>query len=349
MSSATLDRLLAALIVGLAATGVVSLFSGDPADAWVFLLHDILAGLLAVAVVVKLVRSVPKAVRARRWARLALAGVVAVAASASIVAGFVWVAGGSIVWVDLGFIRWSLLTIHAVAGIALVPLVLVHLAPRRWRVLRVPAARTERPRIPDATGLPSTRRLSRRALLAAGGYAAVAMILVGTATTLDTLRGGVRRFTGSRFLPAGPPGVPTTFLGEAAPAVDSSAWRLRIVGRVEREMTFDLDGLIALGQRDLTAILDCTSGWAVEATWTGVALRDLLAAAGAADDAARLDVVSITGWRASLPRDEAAGMLLSWAEGGAPITRDHGAPLRLVAPDHRGLEWVKWIDRIEVA
>jgi DMSO/TMAO reductase YedYZ molybdopterin-dependent catalytic subunit len=213
----------------------------------------------------------------------------------------------------------------------------------------VPAARPGRPAIAEAIERRSTAGLSRRALLAAGGYAAVAVILVAASTTLDTLRGGARRFTGSRFLPAGPPGVPTTFLGEAAPAVDASAWRLRIAGRVDREVAFDLDALMTLGQRDLTAILDCTSGWAVEATWRGVVLADVLAFVGAADDAARLDVVSATGWRASLPRDEAPRMLLAWAEGGTPITTDHGAPLRLVAPDHRGLEWVKWIDRIEVA
>src|SRR5829696_4438508 len=136
MSSAALDRLLAALIVGLAATGAVSLLSGAPRDAWLFLAHDLLAGALAAAVVVKLARSLPKAVRARRWSRLAVAAVLTVAAAGSLVAGFAWVAGGSIIWVDLGFIRWSLLTLHVVAGITLVPFVLVHLAPRRWRVLR---------------------------------------------------------------------------------------------------------------------------------------------------------------------------------------------------------------------
>ena len=63
MSAASLDRLLAALIVGLAATGAVSLVAGAPGHGWMFLAHDLLAGLLAVAVVMKLVRSVPRAVR----------------------------------------------------------------------------------------------------------------------------------------------------------------------------------------------------------------------------------------------------------------------------------------------
>src|SRR5439155_14451065 len=107
--------------------------------------------------------------------------------------------------------------------------------------------------------------------------------------------------------------------------------------------------LTALANHDVTAVLDCTSGWAVEATWTGVPLRDVLALASAAADAARVEVVSVTGWRASLDAREAEAMLLAWAEGGSPIASDHGAPLRLVAPDHRGLEWVKWVERIDVA
>ncbi len=185
-------------------------------------------------------------------------------------------------------------------------------------------------------------------MLTAAGYGAVAVLLVGGATTLDTLRGGVRRFTGSRWLPTGPPGVPTTFLGEPVPVIDAAAWRLRIAGRVDRAVDYDLAALAALGTTDVTAVLDCTAGWAIEATWTGVPLRAVLAHAGAAGDAARIDVVSVTGWRTSLSAAAIERCLLAWAEGGRAIATEHGAPLRLVAPDHRGLEWVKWIDRIEV-
>jgi hypothetical protein len=287
---------------------------------------------------------VPRAVRGRRWGRLAVAALVTVAALGSLVAGFAWVAGGSLVWVDLPFIRWSLLTLHVVAGLALVPFVVVHLLPRRWRVLRVHASRrASSPATPARSGRP----LSRRAVLTAAGYGAVAVLLVGGATTLDTLRGGVRRFTGSRWLPSGPPGVPTTFLGEATPVIDAAAWRLRIHGR-GASADYDLTVLAALGSTDVTAVLDCTAGWAIEATWTGVPLRAVLAHAGAPEDTARVDVVSVTGWRTTLDAPAIDSCLLAWAEGGRPIPIEHGAPLRLVAPDRRGLEWVKWIDRIEL-
>jgi DMSO/TMAO reductase YedYZ molybdopterin-dependent catalytic subunit len=338
VTSAAIDRLLFVLIGALAVTGGVSLISGAPGAAWLFVLHDLLAGLLAVTVVAKLRASLPRAVHGRRWTRLAVALVVTIAAVGSLVAGFVWVAGGSLVWLDVGPLRWSLLTIHAVFGVALLPLLVVHLVPRRWRVLRVPA-----------TGAVDSLILSRRALLGAAGYSVIAVGLVAAATNLDRLAGGVRRFTGSRWLPAGPPGVPTTFLGEPVPAVDLATWRLRVAGRVAAPVELDLSALAEFGSRDVTAVLDCTSGWAVEGTWSGIALGDLLDAAGVATEASRVDVVAVTGWRATLPLPTARACLLAVAEHGRPLAAEHGAPLRLVAPAHRGLEWVKWVDRIEVA
>ena len=46
MTSAALDRLLAVLVVALAATGLVSLRMGGPGDGWLFVLHGVLGGKL---------------------------------------------------------------------------------------------------------------------------------------------------------------------------------------------------------------------------------------------------------------------------------------------------------------
>ncbi|MCX6023564.1 MAG: molybdopterin-dependent oxidoreductase, partial [Chloroflexi bacterium] len=51
-----------------------------------------------------------------------------------------------------------------------------------------------------------------------------------------------------------------------------------------------------------------------------------------------------------LPLDEAmgGGSLLAHRLNGAPLTTEHGAPLRLIAPG-RTCSWsVKWVDRLEV-
>lgn len=97
------------------------------------------------------------------------------------------------------------------------------------------------------------------------------------------------------------------------------------------------------------AVLDCTSGWAMETTWSGVRLTTLLDAAGAGTDAGLILVRSATGWASSLPPAEADRALIATRVAGAPLPVANGAPCRLVVPDHRGLDWVKWVTEIEVA
>ena len=58
---------------------------------------------------------------------------------------------------------------------------------------------------------------------------------------------------------------------------------------------------------------------------------------------------SVTGWAASLRSAESHRALLATSVAGAPLPVDNGAPCRLVVPDHRGLDWVKWVAEVEVA
>jgi DMSO/TMAO reductase YedYZ molybdopterin-dependent catalytic subunit len=339
MSSATLDRLLATLVLAVVTTGAISLFVGAPAGSWIFLGHDLFAGALSCAVVLKVRRSVPRAVASRRWARLILGLAVTFGAVAALVGGFAWVAAGSLLWVDVaGLIRWSVLTVHAWIGIVLLPLVVVHLAPRRWRLLR-----PSRKVLTSAPG----RLISRRSMLVAGGLSVASIGLVGGAAIAERLRGVERRFTGSRWLPAG--GIPpsTTFLGEGVPAIDVDRWRLAVSGPGGAAASFSLDDLKALGQEEIVAVLDCTSGWALETAWRGVRLSAVLDAAGASTGS--VEVRSVTGWSTTVSPADARAALLAWSVAGQPLPLANGAPLRLVLPDHRGLEWVKWLSRIHVA
>jgi DMSO/TMAO reductase YedYZ molybdopterin-dependent catalytic subunit len=59
-------------------------------------------------------------------------------------------------------------------------------------------------------------------------------------------------------------------------------------------------------------------------------------------------VVSVTGYRWTFPLEDADRLLLATELAGQPLTHGHGAPLRLVAPGHRGWHWVKWVAQVEV-
>ncbi|OYR76367.1 hypothetical protein DJ77_09125 [Halorubrum ezzemoulense] len=83
--------------------------------------------------------------------------------------------------------------------------------------------------------------------------------------------------------------------------------------------------------------------------WAGIRVDDLLDAAGDIDDdAAYVRFTSVTGYRWSLPIEEAEDALLATHVGGERLSHGHGAPARLVAPDRRGFQWVKWVTRVEV-
>ena len=329
MSSAALDRLLAILLVVQLASGLLTLRSGVPATAPLFWLHGIVGGTLLVAAAEKVRRSTGPAVRSRRWRRLALGGLLTLLAAAALVGGFAWVASGRILSIG----PWTVLTLHVWAALAAVPVMLLHLLPRRWRLLR-----------PRAGG----PRVSRRRLLAAAAVGALGAVAWGAANLLDAAQGGVRRFTGSRWLPEGGIPPPTTFYGEGVPSIDLATWRLRVSGRVASPLTLDLPALADLGMTERDAVLDCTSGWAMRTAWRGTPLRAVLDAAGADPRAPHVRLKSVTGWNVNLERNELDDAILATHVAGAPLPAANGAPCRLVAPDRRGLDWIKWVTEIEV-
>jgi hypothetical protein len=339
MTNAALDRLLAVLVVAMAATGLMTLRAGTPDAGWLFTVHDVLAGALLLTVIVKVRRSAPKAAGRGRWGRLVVGLLVAVLATASIAAGYAWVVSGAIPAIGVPVIgSVTVLTLHVWIGIGLVPILVIHLLPRRWHLLR------PGPRLGGGT---VARLLTRRSLLTGLGVLAASTLIFTGVELVGRWRGGERRFTGSRWLPGGEP-PPTTFFGEPTPEIDMDGWRFRVTGRVGRTTELGLADLRALGERDLQATLDCTSGWALDATWRGVTLESVLEIAHVDPGAATVEVRSITGWTSSFPLAEVPGLLLATGVAGKTLPVENGAPCRLVASGRRGLDWVKWIAEVRV-
>jgi hypothetical protein len=329
MGTVTLDRLLAGLVAAQLATGLLTLRAGTESTAALFVAHGLLGGMLMVAAILKVRRSLPRAVRARRWGGVAGSLVLALLVAAALVGGFAWVASGRILSIG----PWTVLTLHVWAALALIPVLALHLLPHRWRVVRAP----------------TPGGISRRTALVTGAVAVAGAAAWLAAGALDAILGGARRFTGSRLLPEG--GIPpvTTFFGEATPAIDHASWRMRVGGRVARTLSLDLRALMALGETEIDPILDCTSGWALRTPWRGVPLATILAQAAPIDAATHIVVRSVTGWSTDLSLSEASDALIATHVAGQPLPAGNGAPARLVVPTRRGLDWVKWVTEITVS
>lgn len=92
-------------------------------------------------------------------------------------------------------------------------------------------------------------------------------------------------------------------------------------------------------------MLDCTSGWYSEHDWQEVAVADLR---DRTDYARWVQFRSVTGYRWSLPIEEARDAMLATHVDGERLTHDHGFSMRLVAPGRRGFQWVKWVTEVRV-
>lgn len=128
------------------------------------------------------------------------------------------------------------------------------------------------------------------------------------------------------------------------------AWRLQVDGLVDQPLELSLGAVEALGTQTHAADFVCEEGWMVpDQRWEGIAVAAILERAGVKPGARFLKVYA-GDFTVLLPLDEVltGGALLACYLNGAPLTPEHGAPLRLVVPGRACFYSVKWVDRLEV-
>jgi hypothetical protein len=315
-------------------TGLSSFLVGDPDDQWLFWFHR--AGGLALIVLLAWKAGIAARSYRRRGvtAGTGLSAVAGVLFLGSLTTGVLWaiVELPGVPVPVLG--SWTVLSLHVALSVLLVPLFLVHLGVR-WPQ-------------PSRTDL-----IGRRELLRMLGLLAVGLVLWGTQEVLSALVAtpGSRRFTGSREEAsfAGNHYPITNWLSDPIPRLDPAHWRLRIHGEVERETDLSYEELLALGGTVREATLDCTSGWYTIQRWSGVSVAALLERAGHEVGARSLLFRSTTGYSRRFALNEANDLLLATHVGGEELSAEHGFPLRLVVPNHRGYDWVKWVAEVEIS
>ncbi|MGI9061382.1 MAG: molybdopterin-dependent oxidoreductase [Ktedonobacteraceae bacterium] len=310
-------------------TGIISLVSGHLGDWFIFTLHGMVGFWLLLLLWGKLRRVWPRLIHPRRWDRRTIYGLLALLIVAlALVSGILWVGGG-----ELDVAGFNLLNWHITLGFVLTAAIVIHMF-----------ARAKRLRKRDITGRRQILRFS--ALLI--GSVALWPIQQLAGRTLN-LPGARERFTGSREMGsyAGNVFPTSSWVADQPRPLDTQLWRLSLGGAVTNPRDFSYDELASAGD-ELEATLDCTGGFYSTQRWRGIRIGDLLDYVTPHGDAKYVSFVSVTSYRWSLPLEEARAALLATHIEDEPLSYEHGSPLRLVAPGHRGFEWVKWITHVEV-
>jgi DMSO/TMAO reductase YedYZ molybdopterin-dependent catalytic subunit len=309
-------------------SGLATWFAGSSGGAWVFGVHAVAGLALALLLVFKLRRVLPRVGARMRRDRRTAQGLLALGlVLAVLVSGIVWSSAGRV-----GAGGYTVLFWHGVLGAVLAVGVLAH---ARLRAIR-----------------PRRRDLSdRRQFVTAAAVGVAALAAWQLQRPLQRalgMAGARRRFTGSYDAGSftGNEFPTTSWVADQPRPLSDGGYRLAVAGRVRRPLAVTA---AELDRGDvLTATLDCTGGFFSTQRWRGVSLGRLLDEAGVEPGARHVRVISRTGYRWSFSLRDAHTLLLATHVGGEPLSHGHGAPCRLVAPGRRGFQWVKWVERVEV-
>lgn len=162
------------------------------------------------------------------------------------------------------------------------------------------------------------------------------------------------------------------------PEIDPKSWRLVVDGEVDRPLSVSLEDLRREAARTVVTTMECAGnsrssvyppaqglrwhhGALGTAEWTGVSLSDILGRAGVrptaieavfegADRGHEPEVPEELVYAMSVPvvKAQHPDTILAFAMNGAPLTRAHGFPVRVIVPDWYGMASVKWVTKISL-
>ena len=242
--------------------------------------------------------------------------------------------------------------VHLWAAVIGAPLVTIYLVYHLRNAISVARQRQAEPAPAVARYAEGPRgALTRRALLAGLGGAGVAIALAFQNTRVRSWN--VATLFIAR-IPAeergGPGDFPVETLFGKAHVEDIDAYRLEVIGSVGKPLSLTYADILALPAQEHRIRLSCVSGWSERVVWRGPRVSDVLRLAGEQPEVRSVFFHSLSNYgfawhRPALDSDEA---LLATHANGAPLSENHGYPVRLIVPGYPGQNMVKQIDRIVV-
>ncbi len=136
----------------------------------------------------------------------------------------------------------------------------------------------------------------------------------------------------------------------SAPEIDIAKYRLVVDGLVDTPLSLTYDDILRYPTVTEVVLLICFGFFADNAQWTGVPVTTILSEAGVKPQATEITFSEDDQYQKSfLIKDvERDGVFLAYMVDGQNLPPAHGYPFRLVVKGEYGLNWVKWVDHIQI-
>jgi DMSO/TMAO reductase YedYZ molybdopterin-dependent catalytic subunit len=130
------------------------------------------------------------------------------------------------------------------------------------------------------------------------------------------------------------------------PVFDAARWDFQISGEVEEPKRLTWNEFRALPETETTSDFHCVTRWSrLDNRWKGVLFTDVMKLVKAKPVAKFASVLAEEGYTANIPLDDLLrpNVLFAFEHDGAPLTAEHGGPMRLIVPHLYGWKSVKWV------
>ena len=167
--------------------------------------------------------------------------------------------------------------------------------------------------------------------------------------------GRITRLNPDRVRPDAPPGqfvtdkFPVLTFGPT-PRISLDDWQFKISGLVDEEVTLDWKQFNDLPQMTLDAEFHCVTQWSkLQNTWQGILFTDVMKLVTPKPEAKYVMAHCYGGYTTNVALDVLLDddVMFAHSHDGAPLTPQHGGPMRLVVPKRYGWKSAKWVNGIE--
>jgi DMSO/TMAO reductase YedYZ molybdopterin-dependent catalytic subunit len=134
---------------------------------------------------------------------------------------------------------------------------------------------------------------------------------------------------------------------------DLDAWRLKVEGLVERPIQLTYSQILSFPAIERNVLQICPGVFANHGRWKGISMPHLFEKAKFKNEAV---YVTFRGPEGNYEKTErfplkdvlSDKIFLAYEVNGKPLPKKHGFPLRVVAKEHYGFRWVKYVHKISI-